>query len=120
MLQSAADLGLVTESESSSTPADSEVEDFFVFTEDVEVSGKSTHSKAELETLHFLEDQGKDLNILNQYPLIRQLFVRFNTIIPSSAPVERLFSFAGLINRPHRRRLKPDLFEKLVVLKGIA
>lgn len=119
MLQSAADLGLVTKSESSSTPADGEVEDFFVFTEDVEVSGKSTHSKAEL-TLHFLEDQGKDLNILNQYPLIRQLFVRFNTIIPSSAPVERLFSFAGLINRPHRRRLKPNLFEKLVVLKGIA
>lgn len=37
MLQSAADLELVTESESSSTPADGEVEDFFVFTEDVEV-----------------------------------------------------------------------------------
>nr|XP_023677321.1 uncharacterized protein LOC111849037 [Paramormyrops kingsleyae] len=119
MIQSAADLGLVMESGSSSTTADGEVEDFFVFTEDVEVSGKSTHSKAELETLHFLEDQRKELEVLDQYPLIRQLFVRFNTIIPSSAPVERLFSFAGLINRPHRRRLKPNLFEKLVVLKGI-
>ncbi|RXN04056.1 tol2 transposase [Labeo rohita] len=57
MIQSAADLGLVMESGSSSTTADGEVEDFFVFTEDVEVSGKSTHSKAELETLQFLEDQ---------------------------------------------------------------
>ncbi|RXN04055.1 Zinc finger BED domain-containing 4 [Labeo rohita] len=119
MIQSAADLGLVMESGSSSTTADGEVEDFFVFTEDVEVSGKSTHSKAELETLHFLEDQRKELEVLDQYPLIRQLFVRFNTIIPSSAPVEHLFSFAGLINRPHRRHLKPNLFEKLVVLKGI-
>ncbi|KAK9536052.1 hypothetical protein VZT92_005870 [Zoarces viviparus] len=34
------------------------------------------------------------------------------------APVERLFSFAGIIFHPHRRRLTLEIFEKLVVLKG--
>ena len=90
-----------------------------MFTEDVEVIQKTSHSMAELESLHVLEDQRKDLPSLDQYPFIKTLFVRFNTIIPCSAPVERLFSFAGLINRPHRCCLNATLFEKLVVLKGI-
>lgn len=77
-----------------------------------------SHSKAELETLHFLEDPRKDLSSLDSYPLIKRLFVRFNTTLPSSAPVERLFSFAGLVNRPHRRSLTPEMLEKLVFLKN--
>lgn len=120
MLQAATDLGLVTESEASSSAAATEEDDDFIFTEDVEISQKPTQNKAELECLHYFEDQRKDLASLEQYPLIKQLFVRFNTSIPSSAPVERLFSFAGLINRPHRRSLNATLFEKLVVLKGIS
>jgi len=78
----------------------------------------SLQIKAELETLRFLEDTRKDLLSLQQYPLIKLLFVRFNTTLPSSAPVERLFSFAGIIFNPHRRRLTPEILEKLVVLKG--
>ena len=35
-----------------------------------------------------------------------------------SAPVERLFSFAGMIYRPHRRRLTPEHLELLVMLKN--
>ena len=48
--------------------------DFFIFTGGVQVFQKPTHSKAELESLHFLEDQRKDLPSLEQYPLIKNLF----------------------------------------------
>ena len=76
-----------------------------------------SRSKAELEVLHFLEEPRKDLAVLSTYPLIKQLFVRYNTPLPSSTPVERLFSFAGMIYRPHRRRLTAQHLELLVVLK---
>lgn len=55
--------------------------------------------------------------IQNGFPHIRALFLKYNTIISSSAPVERLFSFAKMILRPQRQNLKDDRFEKLLLLK---
>lgn len=46
------------------------------------------------------------------------LFIRYNTPVPSSAAVERLFSIASDIIRPKRSRLTANTFEKLVFLKG--
>ena len=51
------------------------------------------------------------------YPCVKKLFLEFNAVLPSSAPVERLFSFAGMITRPNRRRLSDKLFEQLLLLK---
>ena len=45
------------------------------------------------------------------------LFIKYNTGIPSSAAVERLFSVAGDVLRPKRACLS-DYFEQLVFLKG--
>lgn len=110
ILQAASTLGLVTESEKPCSVPMEEEDDFFIVTENV--CDWPSQRRAKVEFLNYFEDPRKDLSCLEQYPLIKLLVVRYNTAIPSSAPVERLFSFAGLINRPHRRRLNAKLFEK--------
>jgi hypothetical protein len=59
----------------------------------------------------------------DQFPLLHRdvwidLFIRYNTPLPSSAAVERLFSSGSDILRPKRSTLTADNFEKLVFLKG--
>jgi hypothetical protein len=46
------------------------------------------------------------------------LLLKYNVLIPSSAPVERLFSFAGMIVRPHRICMSDKIFEQLLLLKN--
>lgn len=90
-------------------------ENFFLF------DGPTTKSSVcdcEVQSLNFLRDTTSGLESLNLYPTIKKTFIRYNTTLPSSAPVERLFSFAGMIHTPKRSRLSDSLFEKLVFLKG--
>ena len=47
-----------------------------------------------------------------------KLFLKYNTPLPSSAAVERLFSSAGDILRPKRSILTNQNFEKLVFMRG--
>lgn len=74
--------------------------------------------RVQLHLLQYLEDKRTTLPMLNDYPEIKTLFLRYNTIIPSSAPVERLFSFEGMINSPKRQQLSDELFQILVLLKA--
>ena len=46
------------------------------------------------------------------------LFIKYNTSLPSSAAVERLFSSAGDVLRAKRCSLNEVNFEELVLLKG--
>lgn len=48
----------------------------------------------------------------------KSFFFKFNTLIPSSAPVERLFSFATMINTAKSHRSSKSMFEKRVLLKA--
>lgn len=74
--------------------------------------------KSELEILQYVEDASTDLKSLKRYPIIQELFLKYNTCLPSSAPVERLFSFAEIINAPRRHALSDSHFEQLVILKS--
>jgi len=76
------------------------------------------HSKINIEVLQFLEDKRKDLYCLNQFPHVKQLFLKYNVVLTSTALVERLFSFAGMINTPKRSNPSDKTFEKLVFHKG--
>jgi hypothetical protein len=50
-------------------------------------------------------------------PLL-ELYLKMNTPLPSSAPVERLFSLAGRIFVPLRANLKDETFSQLLFLRA--
>lgn len=55
---------------------------------------------------------------LNMFETIKQLYLKFNVIMPSEADVERIFSFGGITMRPHRRHMNSEIFEKVITLKS--
>jgi transcriptional/translational regulatory protein YebC/TACO1 len=66
----------------------------------------------------FLSDTSTKLSSLKKYPTLKQLFLKYNATLPSSASVERLFSIAGRIFVPLRNGLSDQNFEKLLFLKA--
>ena len=56
-----------------------------------------------------------DLSVFSN-DTIKDLFIKFNTPIPSSAAVERLFSTRKDVLRPKRSRLTDKHFEMLLFL----
>jgi hypothetical protein len=61
-------------------------EEFFLFDE-IKPSGRPDD-----EVDRFLKDRETSIGMLDNYPQIKSLFVKCNTVIPTSAPVERLLA----------------------------
>jgi len=72
----------------------------------------------DIEFQRFCEEHRNDLSILHAYPIIKSAFLRFNTLLPSSAPVERMFSFATMFDTAKFNRLTDENFEKRVLSKA--
>ncbi len=67
------------------------------------------------ETINSVKLEDSDFQ---REPSLIDLFIEFNTPMPSSAGVERLFSQAGDILRPKRCSLKEDRFHQLMFMRG--
>jgi len=76
------------------------------------------NDKTQLKYAQYLEDSCTEFNMLHKYPYVKQVFMKYNTPVPSSAPVERLFSFGGLIHAIKRNRLSDKMFEALLMMKA--
>lgn len=50
--------------------------------------------------------------------LLQKLVMKFNTPILSSAPVEKLFSYAIIINLSRYHKFSDNMLEKKVILKS--
>lgn len=87
-------------------------DDFYNF--DSDPSRSEPQSKAEDLIERFFADGNRDLNVLERYPEIKNIFLKYNTPLPSLGPVERLLSPANITTN----YISDDMFEEKVVLKA--
>ena len=82
-------------------------DDFFDFHDLPQENEQQTAAnRVTMECLQYLEQPCSDyLDTLHQFPAVKQLFRKLNAAVPSSVPVERLFSSGSVICTPHRNRL---------------
>ena len=79
---------------------------------------ESDHENDIDEVTKFLKSKRRDLEELKEYPIIEEIFREKNTILASSAFVERMFSLGALILTQKRQRLGNKSFEKQLMLKS--
>lgn len=96
---------------------DTSENNFFDFGEENAENSSST-LEPEVQIANFFNDRTNNLQTLNNYQAIKAVFIKFNTPLPSSAAVERLFSYATMTNLPKSNRLSDKKFEQRIFLRG--
>src|SRR5436190_14150468 len=87
-------------------------DDFFAFNQQT----KEVESAQE-ELYRFFKSNNCGITTLNDYPAIKKLFIKYNTALPSSASVERMFSVGGSVIMPQRGHFLDNIIEYQILLK---
>lgn len=66
------------------------------------------------QALSYLKSTNKCFSIFTIFPLVKNIFMKYNSIFPSFIPVERLFYDGSQIMSPSRNRINPEEFEMLL------
>lgn len=69
------------------------------------------------EVRKYAEGTSKSLECLQDFPKLKQLFLKYNTTLPSSAPVQRLFAHKEHLVTSQRNCLTDDYFERVFLLR---
>lgn len=102
--------GIQSKDDSSIKDMIDDYDDFFVF-------HQQQNESIEEELQRFLRSTNSNIEMLHEYPKIKTLFIKYNTALPSSASVERLFSVGGAVLTPQRGRLNDDSMEHQLLLR---
>lgn len=98
---------------SSIDAAENNDEDDDIFVRDVR---RQSSGSLLIELENYFNSVTCKLSTLNSFPTIFRMFIRFNTTLSSSAPIERIFSQALLIFVGRRNRLSTQNFERALFL----
>ena len=69
------------------------------------------------EVQMFLSEPRCSLASLAKFPTVREIFIKYNTPVPSSGTLERAFCTAGRVLTKQRGRLSSKNFQSLMLLK---
>lgn len=105
---------LITEEAYENSQSDDE---FFVTYNPKSNRRSSVEQNIEAEVDRYLNDDRREIKILNEYPIIKKVYLKFNTTLCSSGAIERVFSQSSLIFTPRRNRISATNFEACLLLK---
>lgn len=92
--------GSISQSNNNTSTNNSEPDrDFYKFIDFEKGSEIQSNSNncGELQALQYLNDEDTDIQSLHKYNIIKEISLKYNSGVPSSAPVECLFSLSGLV-----------------------